>query len=332
MVIHNEAAIRLLRTLSKNYEETQDPYTAEKIVLLVENELNGGRYCASKQLSEEKGVGGLLMFINPFKKKDQEEDPFKVYKAIIERRGERWRVKEDKRLNSLYSIEAKAPSQIKAEKVAIEKKVFEAVAGEIGYLARSVSLLDESFGRFMEGNPIMDDFSYSYCTSMAQFLNGMARQVLIIAQCDEKGRVTESTVDHQDKYVKYLSDKFTSNTLASQMWDLFATTDEAMWGERDANMHSRNAHFQLLDEVLKERIRQVTQHGYTEEHDDQHADGSIADAAAHYASTKDDTGLWPWDPQYDKKGLKTRREQCVSSMAMLMSEVERIDRLAKDHQ
>lgn len=83
----------------------------------------------------------------------------------------------------------------------------------------------------------------------------------------------------------------------------------------------------LMDEILSERMNQITKHGYSETHDDEHTDGSIADAAAHYACTRDDTGLWPWDVEYDKKSTKTRRDQLITSISMLVAEVERLDRL-----
>lgn len=93
------------------------------------------------------------------------------------------------------------------------------------------------------------------------------------------------------------------------------------------NEITKNDRSKLMDEILNERIHQITKHGYSEAHDDEHIDGSIADAAAHYASTRDDTGLWPWDVEYDKKSTKTRREQLITSISMLVAEVERLDRL-----
>lgn len=101
------------------------------------------------------------------------------------------------------------------------------------------------------------------------------------------------------------------------------------WPGRYIENQMRNERFTLLDEILNEHIRQITKHGYTKEYDDEHADGSIADAAAHYASTKDDTGLWPWDAQCDNKSSKTRREQIVVAMSMLLAELERLDHAKK---
>lgn len=107
-------------------------------------------------------------------------------------------------------------------------------------------------------------------------------------------------------------------------------------GGRDADDLSQAAH-----DVIDERLRQCDLEGWTAEHDDQHIDGSLAIAASCYAKiasmsernreyfmrknmTPDD---WPnsWDKAWWKP--KTAREDLIKSAALILAEIERIDRL-----
>lgn len=116
-------------------------------------------------------------------------------------------------------------------------------------------------------------------------------------------------------------------------------------------------------DVLAEREAQVTREGWTPEHDDHHADGSLALAAALYATprplydvTVSDvsgggkamraTDPWPWkrmvcyhrygddfDRPYpvndgDKRDKHPRRKQLVVAAALILAEIERLDRAA----
>jgi hypothetical protein len=105
-------------------------------------------------------------------------------------------------------------------------------------------------------------------------------------------------------------------------------------------------------DVLAERQRQITAEGWTPEHDDEHAAGDLALAAACYAlpdthreifPRKDarDVGrsadetiliyddvlcphLWPWHGASWKP--KTRRNDLVKAAALILAEIERLDR------
>lgn len=109
------------------------------------------------------------------------------------------------------------------------------------------------------------------------------------------------------------------------------------------------------DDVLAERRRQTEAEGWTEEHDDEHADGSLAAAAACYAMpdefrryeirtdgrpggryvdeqayiTHRVPGPWPmsWAGWWWKP--KDRRRDLVRAAALLIAEIERMDRLAE---
>lgn len=81
-------------------------------------------------------------------------------------------------------------------------------------------------------------------------------------------------------------------------------------------------------DVLSERRRQLFEEGWDVAHDDQHGDGSMALAAAAYAvHFKHSAGrLWPWDACWWKP--RSHRENLVRAGALIIAEIERIDRLA----
>jgi hypothetical protein len=93
-----------------------------------------------------------------------------------------------------------------------------------------------------------------------------------------------------------------------------------------------------VDDVVAERNRQKESEGWTTEHDDQHQIGSLAIAgacyAAHastsiYAPNFSDTQnfinrCWPWDSHWWKP--KSRRRDLVRSAALIIAEIERLDR------
>jgi len=85
--------------------------------------------------------------------------------------------------------------------------------------------------------------------------------------------------------------------------------------------------------VLAERQRHVTGEGWTPEHDDQHEHGEMALAAASYAVAEDMAEhyndcsappFWPWSLEWWKP--KTYRKNLVRAAALLLAEIERIDR------
>lgn len=100
-------------------------------------------------------------------------------------------------------------------------------------------------------------------------------------------------------------------------------------------------------DVLAERRRQVEAEGWTPEHDDEHGDGSLAWAAVCYAMPEphrfggcywrmERPGpaippvAWPdsWHVRWWKP--KDRRSDLVRAAAMLLAEIERLDRARKE--
>lgn len=96
------------------------------------------------------------------------------------------------------------------------------------------------------------------------------------------------------------------------------------------------------EDVLAERQRQISVKGYTVAHDDIYICGELAGAAACYAMNTlrvDNQGLregvyrvmadlWPWARGYWKP--KNKRSDLVRAAALLIADIERIDRAYRD--
>jgi hypothetical protein len=84
-------------------------------------------------------------------------------------------------------------------------------------------------------------------------------------------------------------------------------------------------------DVLAERRRQIEAEGWTPEHDDRHDNGEMARAAACYATAStdgySDVVKWPWSGEWWKP--KDRRRNLVRAAALLLAEIERVDRAPK---
>lgn len=92
----------------------------------------------------------------------------------------------------------------------------------------------------------------------------------------------------------------------------------------------------VIDEIRQERVRQIKEEGWTAEHDDEHRNGEMASAAACYAIAGN-TGLgpsdirlnchealWPWEEHWWKP--RARRRNLVRAAALIVAEIERLDR------
>ncbi|CAM2154364.1 hypothetical protein PT2222_300039 [Paraburkholderia tropica] len=86
-------------------------------------------------------------------------------------------------------------------------------------------------------------------------------------------------------------------------------------------------------DVLAERARQVSVEGWTPEHDDKYQFGEMASAAGCYAMYTeafppgDPASKWPWDKDWWKP--TTQRRNRVKAAALLLAEIERIDRATR---
>ena len=92
---------------------------------------------------------------------------------------------------------------------------------------------------------------------------------------------------------------------------------------------------QAVLDVLAERRRQVEAEGWTPEHDDEHGAGEMAAAAACYGLNAAGCGCevarnWPWDGSWWKP--TTSRRDLVKAGALILAEIERLDRLVAKKQ
>lgn len=102
---------------------------------------------------------------------------------------------------------------------------------------------------------------------------------------------------------------------------------------RNALVDRSNPTYQVMSDVLDERKRQTIVEGYTPDHDDEHKDCELAIAAASYAisaAAGDRFSAEVWWP--DKfAGMfkpKSPREDLIRAAALIIAEIERLDRLA----
>ena len=98
----------------------------------------------------------------------------------------------------------------------------------------------------------------------------------------------------------------------------------------------------VIDEIAAERARQISAEGWTAEHDDGHAKGDLARAAASYALwgtgvplngqrhvgsfRTEPYSIWPWSGEWWKP--RDRRRNLVKAGALIVAEIERLDRAA----
>lgn len=90
----------------------------------------------------------------------------------------------------------------------------------------------------------------------------------------------------------------------------------------------------VCDEVLDERFRQIHEEGYFPARDDQYLADQLSEAAACYTipeymrevTEKGVPTLWPWSPEFWKPTPKNRRRELIKAAALLIAEIERVDR------
>jgi len=110
-----------------------------------------------------------------------------------------------------------------------------------------------------------------------------------------------------------------------------------------------------IEKIAAERQRQIDVEDWTPDHDDQHDEGELADAAAVYATvTQENVVLrlvdllrarWPWepcwfkpfseppanDPQYEYSFPVVDRVRClIKAGALIAAELDRLERLERE--
>jgi hypothetical protein len=89
--------------------------------------------------------------------------------------------------------------------------------------------------------------------------------------------------------------------------------------------------------IADERKRQIEVEGWTAEHDSEHKDGQLANAAAYYAMTDEtisfidnDWGndmhlhIWPFDLKWLKRNPNDRVQELVKAGALIAAEIDRL--------
>jgi hypothetical protein len=94
-----------------------------------------------------------------------------------------------------------------------------------------------------------------------------------------------------------------------------------------------------IELITEERARQISQEGWTAEHDDKHLDGELSAAAEGYLLelrtrkvrgkvVKSPPPAWPWEPEWWKPSEDPVRN-LVKAGALIASEIDRLQRLDK---
>lgn len=122
--------------------------------------------------------------------------------------------------------------------------------------------------------------------------------------------------------------------------DLVAAIDEQLeqQADRQSEGEAHDAAQDAAGDVMTERLRQIYVEGWTPAHDDEHDDNSLARAAACYALGRmtlhpplgPDSIIWPWEVAAWRP--KDRRSDLVRAGALILAEIERLDRLAARQQ
>lgn len=139
------------------------------------------------------------------------------------------------------------------------------------------------------------------------------------------------------EYLDVHDDAGHKNSDGTDCWPVYAkpeintpATDAFMAEVRAQGVKSLS---NAVQSVIAERQRHQSVEGWTPEHDDEHCNGELAMAAVCYIN---ETGTvnrnggkpwgWPWDASWWKPNA--RRRNLVKAGALILAEIERIDRAA----
>lgn len=162
-------------------------------------------------------------------------------------------------------------------------------------------------------------------------------RLIIEAPNDELRQMAVEVEQYTDQLIEALEKAQTKNALVAGGIEAVAKLHE-----RIAELESRTVSAAAAD-VLAERQRQVTAEGWSSKHDDQYKNTELAFAASCYAFHAaaaswdlEDDGIpydshpvpkqWPWDPSWWKP--TDARRDLVKAGALILAEIERIDRAA----
>ena len=153
--------------------------------------------------------------------------------------------------------------------------------------------------------------------------------VSIVDQCQKTADVVRALLDELERNQQYIKRRDQENEdIALTVGRLRVELEAAE--KRIAELEVLAFNPALLD-VISERQRQRAVEGWTSEHDDAYQNSELADAAACYAINAHNQGLstpahWPWAPDWWKQSGP--RRDLVKAGALILAEIERIDRAA----
>ena len=153
--------------------------------------------------------------------------------------------------------------------------------------------------------------------------------VSIVDQCQKTADVVRALLDELERNQQYIKRRDQENEdIALTVGRLRVELEAAE--KRIAELEVLAFNPALLD-VISERQRQRAVEGWTSEHDDAYQNSELADAAACYAIYAHNQGLstpahWPWAPDWWKQSGP--RRDLVKAGALILAEIERIDRAA----
>ncbi len=163
---------------------------------------------------------------------------------------------------------------------------------------------------------------------------------------DREADAHKQTLGERDQAEETIDRMFSAVTGREPEWssawghdDAFEEVENAIGAMQAEAARLRMIETPAVQDVVNERARQIEVEGWTPEHDDRHAAGELATAAAVYASYAADRMhlrsqeyggdgppplYWPWDRHWRKP--TTPRRELVKAAALILAEIERLDR------
>lgn len=93
-------------------------------------------------------------------------------------------------------------------------------------------------------------------------------------------------------------------------------------------------HKDVLADIAFERWSQIMDHKFDADHDDKYKHNELGRAAACYAvgvrsifdAWNQSRSIWPWEPKWWKPNRTNRRKDLIKAAALIVAEIERLDR------
>lgn len=151
-----------------------------------------------------------------------------------------------------------------------------------------------------------------------------------IGQCQTIKAGLQNGYVHEDRSAALEFWDRTKIDLLARLRKLDEATTLPMKSESEDYKQTPQMHtFSVITEITNERTRQITDEAFTLEHDDEYQEQELAKAAACYAAGdlirhSNDIKVWPLGHEWWKP--KDLRRRCVVAAALLVAQIERVDR------